>query len=92
MQNHFNNNQNQNNRQEWMRQMQDTKPHNFIQKTDQDMYGQNNQYGQQYGGQYYGGQQQTQGPTYNKPFVAYGVNSNQRPVVVSQGGCCCSVM
>lgn len=46
MQNHFNNNQNQNNRQEWMRQMQDTKPHNFIQKTDQDMYGQNNQYGQ----------------------------------------------
>jgi len=87
MQNHFNNNQNQNNRQEWMRQMQDTKPHNFIQKTDQDMYGQNNQYGQQYGGQ-----QQIQNPAYHKPFVSYGVNSNQRPAVVSQGGCCCSLM
>lgn len=56
-------------------------------KTDQDMYGQNNQYGQQYGGQ-----QQIQNPAYHKPFVSYGVNSNQRPVVVSQGGCCCSLM
>lgn len=94
MQNHFNNNQNNNqNRQEWMQQMRDTKPHNFIQKMDQDTYGQNNQYGgAQYGGQYGGQQQYQAGPTYHKPFVTYGVDSNQRPPVVSQGGCCCSVM
>lgn len=106
MQNHFNNNQNNNqNRQQWMQQMNDTKPHNFIEKKGQDMYGENNnkygggggtQYnggGAQYNGGGYGGQPQYQAtPTYNKPFVNYGVSSNQRPAVVSQGGCCCSVM
>lgn len=56
------------------------------------MYGQNNQYGGG-GGQYHGqAQYQQQGPTYHKPFVTYGVDSNQRPAVVSQGGCCCSIM
>lgn len=54
------------------------------------MYGQNNQNG----GQYYGQPQyQQQNPSYHKPFVNYGVDSNQRPAVVSQGGgCCCSIM
>ena len=69
-----------------MQQIRDTKPHNFIQKSDQDMYAQNNTGYNTY--QY----QQQQGGT-NRQYVNYGVDSNSRPPVVSQGGgCCCSVM
>lgn len=68
-----------------MQQIRDTKPHNFIQKTDQDMYGQNNS-----GYNTYYNQQQQQGT--HRPYVNYGVDANSRPPVVSQGGCCCSVM
>ena len=88
MQNHFNNqfnqdNRGQGNRQQFMQQMRDTTPHNFIQKTDQDMYGQNTGYNQY----------QNQPQNYNhRPFQSYGVSSNDRPAVVSQGGCCCSIM
>jgi hypothetical protein len=48
MQNHFNNQFNNNNNngghgqggnQQFMQNIRDTKPHNFIQKTDQNMYG-----------------------------------------------------
>lgn len=97
MQNHFNNQFNNNNNnnnnngqsfnsQQFRQQIRDTKPHNFIQKSDQDMYAQNNT-----GYNTYHNNQQQQG--INRPYVNYGVDSNNRPPVVSQGGgCCCSVM
>lgn len=91
MQNHFDNqfsqeNRGQGNRQQFMQQIRDTTPHNFIQKTDSDMYGQANGY--QYN------QYQKQQPQFqnHKPFQNYGVSANDRPPVVSQGGCCCSIM
>lgn len=69
-----------------MQQMRDNTPHNFIQKTDQNMYG--NSQGQ-YG---YNQSQNNQQPQYYRPYQNYGVNSNDRPPVVSDGGCCCSIM
>jgi hypothetical protein len=88
MNNHFNNQFNNNNmgpgqggNQQFMQNIRDTTPHNFIQKSDQNMYGQ------------YSGQNQTnQQSGYQRPFQNYGVSSNDRPPVVSQGGCCCSIM
>lgn len=97
MNNHFNtqfnqDNRGQGNRQQFIQEMRNTNPHNFIQKTDNDMYGQNN--ATYNGGQYgYQQQQNLNQPTYHKPFVNYGVSADQRPAVVSSGGgCCCSVM
>jgi hypothetical protein len=96
MQNHFNNQFNQNNnnnngqgnRQQFMQQMRDTTPHNFIQKTENDSYGQYQNTGYQHNGY----QQQPQYNNNFKPYQNYGVSANERPPVVSQGGCCCSIM
>lgn len=54
------------------------------------MYGNGNN-GYSYGGGYNQPPQQ-QPAYYSKPYQNYGVNSNERPPVVSQGGCCCSIM
>ena len=90
MNNHFNNQFNHDNRgpgqggnQQFMQNIRDTNPHNFIQKSDQNMYGQANV-------QYQNPQYQQSG--YQQPFQNYGVSANQRPPVVSQGGCCCNIM
>lgn len=77
MQKHFNNQFNQNNnngqanRQQFMQQMRDTTPHNFIQKTENDSYGQ-----YQNTGYYNGYQQQPQQINNFKPYQNYGVSAN----------------
>ena len=88
MNNHFNNQFNNDNRggqggnQQFMQNIRDTTPHNFIQKSDQNMYGQAN----------YNNYNQNQQSGYQRPYQNYGVSSNERPPVVSQGYCCCSIM
>lgn len=90
MEKQFNNNQYNNqggqNRQQFVQQMRDTTPHNYIQKSDQNMYSQYE------GQQSYGQNQNNQQPQYYRPYQNYGVDSNQRPAIVSDGGCCCSLM